>query len=68
MKTARVENNKVVEFLTAATGFELKDCYHPLIIAMCQEVSDEVEIGWEWQNTGEFKAPEPEVLPVVAPE
>jgi hypothetical protein len=65
---ARIVNDTVVEILTAIPGYLIEDCFHSSIIAQCEDVSEEVQVGWVKDETGEFKAPEPEVLPVVAPE
>jgi hypothetical protein len=57
MKTARIQNNVVAEFLVAVEGFQLADCFHASILAQCESVEDDVQIGWVKQEDGSFAAP-----------
>jgi len=66
MKTARIQNNVVVEFLVPVEGFTLDQCFHSSILAQCQEVEDDVQTGWVRQEDGSFAAPEPET-PIEPP-
>ena len=61
MKTARIQNNAVIEFLSPVAGFQLADCFHASIIAQCEEVEDTVALGWVKQTDGGFSAPTPPV-------
>ena len=57
MKTARIVNNKVVEILVPITGFRIEDCFHPEILAACEQVEDDVQPTWIKQEDGSFAAP-----------
>jgi hypothetical protein len=57
MKTVRVDNDIVVEIMASVAGFALEDCFHPSILAMCQTVEDDVQLGWVRQEDGTFAAP-----------
>lgn len=57
MKTARILNNTVSEILVPVEGFDIKDCFHPSILAACEDVEDEVQTGWVRQQDGSFAAP-----------
>ena len=61
MKTARIQNNVVVEFLVPVAGFQLADCFHADVIAQCEEVEDDVQAGWVKQEDGSFAALTPPV-------
>ncbi len=64
MKTARIQNNIVVEILTPIDGYRIEDCFHPEILAACEQVEDEVQPTWVKQEDGSFAAPvEPEPTP-----
>jgi hypothetical protein len=57
MKTARIVNGVVAEILTPVEGFTLDQCFHPTILAACEQVEDEVQVGWVKQEDGSFAAP-----------
>jgi hypothetical protein len=57
MKTARIQNNVVAEILVPVEGFTLDQCFHPTILAACEQVEDEVQVGWVKQEDGSFAAP-----------
>ena len=77
MKTARLINNAINEFLQPVPGFSVDQCFHPDILAQCISAPQEAEIGWVWQGDGTFKdaegnvvytpPPEPVVEPPVEP-
>lgn len=58
MKTARIQNNVVAEILVPVDGFTIDQCFHPSIIATCEQVEDEVQANWVKQEDGSFVAPE----------
>lgn len=58
MKTARIQNNIVVEILVPVAGFTIDQCFHPDILAVCEQVEDEVQVNWIKQEDGSFAAPE----------
>ena len=57
MKTARIQNNVVVEILVPVEGFTIDQCFHPSVLAQCEEVADEVQVNWIKQEDGSFAAP-----------
>jgi hypothetical protein len=57
MKTARIQNNKVVEILLPIAGFTVDQCFHPDILATCEQVEDAVQVHWVKQEDGSFAAP-----------
>ena len=57
MKTARIQNNKVVEILVPIAGFTIDQCFHPDILATCEQVEDDVQVNWVRQEDGSFAAP-----------
>lgn len=57
MKTVRLDNNIVVEIMASVSGFALEDCFHSSVLAMCQTVEDEVQLGWVRQEDNTFIAP-----------
>lgn len=57
MKTARIQNNIVVEILIPIAEFSIDQCFHPSIIATCEQVEDAVQLGWVKQEDGSFAAP-----------
>ena len=57
MKTARIQNNIVAEILVPISGFTLDQCFHPSIIATCEQIEDEVQVGWVKQEDGSFAVP-----------
>lgn len=57
MKTARIQNNTVVEIIAPIAGFRIEDCFHPEILAACEQVEDEVQPTWVKQEDGSFAAP-----------
>jgi hypothetical protein len=64
MKTARIQNNKVVEILVPVAGFTIDQCFHPEILAACEQIEDDVQPTWVKQEDGSFAAPvEPEPTP-----
>ena len=64
MKTARIQNNVVAEILTPVEGFTLDQCFHPSVLAQCEQVENEVQVNWTKQEDGTFVAPpEPEPTP-----
>lgn len=64
MKTARIQNNVVAEILVPVEGFTIDQCFHPSILAQCEQVEDEVQANWVKQEDGSFAAPvEPEPTP-----
>lgn len=64
MKTARIQNNVVAEILVPVEGFTIDQCFHPSIIATCEQIEDDVQLGWVKQEDGSFAAPvEPEPTP-----
>jgi hypothetical protein len=66
MKTARIQNNAVAEILVLVEGFTLDQCFHPNILAQCQEVEDSVQAGWVRQEDGSFAEPAaPEETPAA---
>lgn len=67
MKYVRVVQNFAVEILEPQVGFQITDCFHPDLIAMCEQVSTPVEAGWERQEDGTFAAPA-ETLPAEVTE
>lgn len=62
---ARIVNDTVVEILTAIPGYAIEDCFHSSILAQCEDVSDEVQVGWVKQEDGTFAAPVVEETPPV---
>ena len=58
MKTARIQNNVVAEILVPISGFTLDQCFHPTILAACEQVEDDVQPTWIKQEDGSFAAPE----------
>lgn len=68
MKKARVLNNTVQEIFTPFGGFELADCFTPEIVALFEDVPDDVEQDWIKHADGSFTAPVAPVIPVVTPE
>lgn len=48
MKTARILEGKVVEFLEPVPGFSLDQCFTSDIIASCAAVPDETLLGDDW--------------------
>ena len=65
MKTARIQDGHVAEFLEPVTGHSLEDCFHASVLAECLSVPDEVQLGWIRQDDGTFVAPTP--VPAPAP-
>lgn len=57
MKTARIQNNVVAEILVPVEGFTIDQCFHEGILAQCQQLEDEVQVGWVKQEDGSFAAP-----------
>lgn len=57
MKTARIENNVVVEILVPVGNFQIEQCFHADILAQCETVLSDVQIGWVKQEDGSFVAP-----------
>jgi hypothetical protein len=57
MKTARIQNNVIVEILVPVAGFQIEQCFHVDVLAQCQTVEDNVQIGWIKQEDGSFVAP-----------
>jgi hypothetical protein len=45
MKTARIENNVVVEILVPIVGFQIEQCFHADILAQCVSVAEDVMVG-----------------------
>lgn len=66
MKTARIQDNVVVEFLLPVPGHTLAECFHPGVLEQCAEVDDTVELDWVRQDDGTFTAPAP-ATPEAAP-
>lgn len=60
---ARIVNDTVVEILTAVNGHSIEECFHPTLLAQCEDVSDEVQVGWVRQEDGSFAAPVVEETP-----
>lgn len=54
---ARIIDGKIGEILVPIQGFELEDCFHPQLIAMCVDVADDAQVGWVQQEDGTFAAP-----------
>lgn len=42
---ARIIDGKIGEILVPIQGFELEDCFHPQLIAMCVDVADDAQVG-----------------------
>jgi hypothetical protein len=57
MKTARIENNVVVEILVPVGNFQIEQCFHADVLAQCESVEDDVQTGWVKQEDGSFVAP-----------
>ena len=57
MKTARIQNSVVAEILVPVEGFTIDQCFHPEILAACEQVEDEVQPTWVKQEDGSFAAP-----------
>lgn len=54
MAYARIQNDMVVEILQPVPGFTVEQCFHPSLIAMCEMVGDNVQVGWARQENGLF--------------
>lgn len=63
MKLARIENNIIMEVLTPMAGFSVEQCFHPSLIAACEQVDDLAQYGWVRQEDGSFAAPVVETPP-----
>lgn len=54
MAYARIQNDTVVEIFQPVPGFTVEQCFHPSLIAMCEMVGDNVQVGWVRQENGSF--------------
>jgi hypothetical protein len=64
MKKARVINNIVQEIFVVPDGFQFSDCFTPEVVAMFEDVSNEVEVHWVKHLDGSFTAPVAPNIPV----
>ena len=63
---ARIVNDTIVEILVAVEGHDIKDCFHPQILATCIDVPEGANVGWLKQEDGTWAAPATEEpAPVV---
>lgn len=67
MKYARINNDAVSEILEATNGFPAEQCFHPDLLAMCERVAYDVQVGWVRQEDGSFAAPVVETPEEPAP-
>jgi hypothetical protein len=65
MAYARIQNDTVVEILQQVPGFTVQQCFHPNILAMCEVVDDNAQVGWVRQEDGSFAAPAVEETPAA---
>lgn len=60
MKYARIIGNTVGEVFVPLEGFTIEDSFTPEVVAMFEQVPDEVEVGWiKLPNGTIVKKPEP---------
>lgn len=65
---ARIVNDTIVEILVAVDGHDIKDCFHPSILATCIDVPEGASVGWYRQEDGTWVAPEiDDTPPVIEP-
>lgn len=62
---ARISNDTIVEILFAVGGHDIKDCFHPEILAQCIDVPEGASVGWVRQEDGTWAAPAVVEEPVV---
>ena len=57
MTYARIIENTIIEVLRPVPSFTAEQCFHPSLIAMCEMVGDDVQVGWVRQEDGTFADP-----------
>ena len=67
MKTARIVEGKIVEFLNPIPGFTLGECFHPDILSQCKQVADEAQVGDDYVAPVETPTPTQGETNVSAP-
>lgn len=57
MKYARIIENSVQEIFVPQNGFTIEESFHPDVVKLFEEISDDVQLGWIKNPDGTFSAP-----------